>query len=237
MQATEKYLKRFADIKDEKRRTYAAMMSRHGRRHRPRCWPSCGDGGLEENTLIFFVSDNGGPTRSNGSSNGPLRGVKGRRWRAASACRSWCSGRASCRPARSYDQPVIQLDILPTALAAAGVDGRRPMEARRRQPAAVPRGQEGRGAARRPVLAVRRADGHPQGDWKLVAGARVPNGKKLFNLADDIGEKNDLSAAEPGRSRRCRPRGTTGTAATSRRRGRLPVRRNSLPRSPLAALA
>ncbi|TAD85776.1 MAG: N-acetylgalactosamine 6-sulfate sulfatase, partial [Bacteroidetes bacterium] len=75
MQATQKYLARFAHIADEKRRTYAAMVS------------AVDDGvanllqtlkalKLEENTLIFFLSDNGGPTKDNASSNKPLRGFK-----------------------------------------------------------------------------------------------------------------------------------------------------------------
>ncbi len=32
---------------------------------------------LEEETVIFFLSDNGGPTRELTSSNAPLRGEKG----------------------------------------------------------------------------------------------------------------------------------------------------------------
>ena len=74
--ATEKYLRRFPGIKNPKRRTYAAMVS------------AVDDGvgrvlaelrkqGLETNTLVFFLSDNGGPTTDNASNNNPLRGDKG----------------------------------------------------------------------------------------------------------------------------------------------------------------
>jgi arylsulfatase A-like enzyme len=72
LQATDKYLKRFEQIKDPKRRVYAAMVSAVDEgvgkvlaaleRHQ-----------LEENTLIFFLSDNGGPYKVNGSQNTPLR--------------------------------------------------------------------------------------------------------------------------------------------------------------------
>ena len=76
LQATPKYLSRFPNIRDEKRLPFAAMLS------------AMDDGvgsvlakirelGLEDNTLIFFFSDNGGPTRQTTSNNGPLRGFKG----------------------------------------------------------------------------------------------------------------------------------------------------------------
>lgn len=75
MHATEKYLSRFPDIQDRKRKTYAAMVS------------AVDDGiGLIletlkknviiENTIIVFLSDNGG-AHNNASQNTPLRGTKG----------------------------------------------------------------------------------------------------------------------------------------------------------------
>lgn len=75
MHATEKYLSRFPEIQDKKRKTYAAMVS------------AVDDGvgnvlralknyGIEENTLIVFLSDNGG-AHNNASSNAPLSGLKG----------------------------------------------------------------------------------------------------------------------------------------------------------------
>ncbi|MDG1930416.1 MAG: sulfatase-like hydrolase/transferase [Flavobacteriaceae bacterium] len=75
MHATEKYLSRFPHIKDTKRKTYAAMVS------------AVDDGiglvlealkenGQIENTIIVFLSDNGG-AHNNASQNTPLRGTKG----------------------------------------------------------------------------------------------------------------------------------------------------------------
>jgi len=76
LQAPAKYLDRFAQIQDTRRRTFAAMLS------------ALDDGvgavraalreaGVEKDTLLFFFSDNGGPTLSTTSRNGPLRGYKG----------------------------------------------------------------------------------------------------------------------------------------------------------------
>src|SRR5688572_15673401 len=75
MEAADKYLQRFAGIQDPKRRTYAGMLAALD--------DAVGRGlaklkelGLEENTLVFFLSDNGGPTAVNASDNRPLNGVK-----------------------------------------------------------------------------------------------------------------------------------------------------------------
>jgi arylsulfatase A-like enzyme len=76
MEATDKYLDRFSGIESKRWRTYAAMVS------------AVDDGvgriidqlealNLEENTLVVFLSDNGGPEHVNAFDNGPLRSKKG----------------------------------------------------------------------------------------------------------------------------------------------------------------
>ena len=69
-------MKKFVHIEDVHRRIFAAMLSNMD--------DSVGavmaqlrTSGLEENTIVFFLSDNGGPTRELTSSNLPLRGSKG----------------------------------------------------------------------------------------------------------------------------------------------------------------
>ena len=86
LQATEKYLSRFDHIKDKKRKTYAAMVS------------AVDDGvgmvlskleelNLDENTIVIFLSDNGGPEHKNASDNGILRGKKEIFLKAEFVCR------------------------------------------------------------------------------------------------------------------------------------------------------
>jgi arylsulfatase A-like enzyme len=75
LQATEKYLSRFPDIKDKRRRTYAAMVSAVDDGV-GRVLESLEEGGIDGNTIVVFLSDNGGAS-NNGSDNGPLRGMKG----------------------------------------------------------------------------------------------------------------------------------------------------------------
>ena len=125
MHAPEKYLARFNGIADEQRRTYAAMMS------------AMDDGigrtlaalraeGLEENTLVFFFSDNGGPTMPgttiNGATNTPLRGSKRQTWEGGIRVPFMIRWKGRLPEGKIDSRPMIQLDVLPTALAAAGVE-------------------------------------------------------------------------------------------------------------------
>ena len=99
LEATDKYMARFADIKDDKRRHFAAMQSAMD--------DAVGSVlakiralGLEDNTLIVFFSDNGGPTVQTTSGNGPADS-RLRPGKAEFACPSWSNGKAAFRPARS----------------------------------------------------------------------------------------------------------------------------------------
>ena len=79
MDATEDRRARFATEKDEKRRTYDAMMLAMDEAI-GKVRKKLAETGLEQNTLVTFISDNGGPTMPgttmNGSVNTPLRGSK-----------------------------------------------------------------------------------------------------------------------------------------------------------------
>jgi arylsulfatase A-like enzyme len=184
MQATEAYLARFPDIKDEKRRTYAAMVS------------AVDDGvgrvlakleelGLDDNTLIFFLSDNGGSPK-NASLNTPLRGHKSDVWeggyRVPFALR-W-SGRLEAGAV--YERPVSSLDILGTIAGITGVaiSAERPLDGVNLIPFLE---EEMQWDQQR--YAVRK------GDHKLVIPAKGGE-PQLFNLADDIAEKRNIIRSE-----------------------------------------
>ena len=93
-----------------------------------RCWPSLQEKKLDDNTLVFFISDNGGPTLPrttvNGSHNNPLRGSKRTTLEGGIRVPFLVKWPGQLPAGKVYEQPVIQLDILPTALAAAGIDVR-----------------------------------------------------------------------------------------------------------------
>ena len=163
LQAPKKYLDRFPNIEDEKRQTFAAMMSAHGRRRRQGAGegPRDGPGGEHADLLPHRQRR---PDAADDVEQRPAPRLQGDdAAKAASACRSACSGRARSRPARTYDHPIIQLDILPTALAAAGgkVDPAWKLDGVDLLPYLT--GKNDGPAARDAVLAVRRAVGDPQG--------------------------------------------------------------------------
>jgi len=195
LQATEKYLSRFQSIQDPKRRTYAAMLSAMDdavgqvlarlRQYK-----------LEENTLVVFISDNGGPTPATTSRNDPLRGYKGQLLEGGIRVPFLIQWKGHLPAGKIYRDPVIALDILPTAVAAAGgtvspeeVDGVNliPHLTGRasRPPHDVVFWRFG------PQAAVRK------GEWKAIRlGGET---WQLYNLAEDIGESRDLAAANPGK--------------------------------------
>ena len=136
LQAPQKYLDRFSGINDEKRRTFAAMMSAMDDAV-GRILAKVRELGQEENTLIWFFSDNGGPTRNTTSSNGPLRGFKATTWEGGVRIPFCVQWKGKLPAGKTYEPPIIQLDILPTCLAAAGakvVNGSFMTSALRRKP-------------------------------------------------------------------------------------------------------
>jgi arylsulfatase A-like enzyme len=119
LQATEKYLSRYEHIKDKKRRTYAAMVSavddgvglilEELRRH-----------GIEENTLIVFLSDNGGDERK-GSNNGILNKGKGSLYEGGIRVPFAMQWKGKIPSGIKFDHPIISLDIFATAVELANV--------------------------------------------------------------------------------------------------------------------
>src|SRR5688572_28548236 len=108
MQATEKYLSRFPSL-SEPRRTYAAMLSAMDE-NIGRTLGALRANGLEENTLVFFFSDNGGPTivgGVNGSRNDPLRGSKRQTWEGGIRVPFIVSWKGRIAPGRTDSRPII----------------------------------------------------------------------------------------------------------------------------------
>ena len=163
--------------------------------------------GLAENTAVFFTSDNGGLSTSEGSptSNLPLRGGKG--WLYEGGIREpylirW-PGVTS--PGATCDVPVISTDFYPTILSIAGLPPEPKQHRDGRSLVPLLEGQKNlvREALYWHYPHYGNQGGFPggairMGDWKLLE--RFEDGRvHLFNLAEDIGEKNDLAEKYPQR--------------------------------------
>jgi arylsulfatase A-like enzyme len=192
MQATQKYLDRFPNLKGD-RRTYAAMESAMDDAVGA-VLAKLRELKLEDNTLIFFVSDNGGPTWQTTSRNDPLSGSKKDLLEGGIREPFMVQWKARVPAGKVDDRPVITLDIMATALAAAGVAGDAKLDGVNLLPYLT---GEKTGLPHEALFwrygeqrAVR------MGDWKLLQRGRKT---KLYNLAKDIGEKHDRSDQEPGK--------------------------------------
>jgi arylsulfatase A-like enzyme len=198
MQGAKKYMDRFAHIEDIHRRVFAAMLANLD--------DSIGTvlaklraEGLDERTLIFFISDNGGPTAELTSSNRPLRGGKGDLYEGGIRVPFIVRWKGKLPSGRVYSQPVITTDVFATACAAAGVTlpNDRTMDGvnllphlsgeNRQTPHEVMYWRMDQKAALR------------SGNWKIVRqpprGAAQVNWQ-LYNLANDISETSDLAERE-----------------------------------------
>jgi arylsulfatase A-like enzyme len=163
---------------------------------------------LTDNTLVFFVNDNGGVS---GHDNTPLRGFKGSTWEGGMRVPFAIQWPAVLPKGKVLDAPVISLDILPTAMAAAGVTDLpgNPLDGVNLLPYMLGETSE------RPHQSLYWKNGTKwavrDGDLKAVCGnseSKIGKGKKakngntsgeisLFDLAKDERESNNLAASQP----------------------------------------
>ena len=150
--------------------------------------------GVWENTLLFFLTDNGG-SKAMSAVNTPLRGAKQQNYEGGIRTPFVVSWPAGFKGGRTIDTPVTALDILPTVLEAARLPlpTDKPLDGKSLLPllsGKTPKHidtfywSEGGAAG---GFAVR------AGDWKLVQ-QRGQSKVELFNLAKDPAETTDLAS-------------------------------------------
>jgi arylsulfatase A-like enzyme len=190
----------FAKIADEKRRKNATMISLLDESV-GRILKALRDSGQEERTLIVFHSDNGAPLGS-GSNNAPLRGYKSTLREGGLRIPFAMQWKGVLPAGRVEDAPVITLDLLPTALAAANI--KTPADAKFDGANLLPYLTGKVAAPPQRNLFWRYGDQYAirQGDWKLVHSmdqvTKPPVLKTgLYNVASDAGEEHDHSAEYP----------------------------------------
>lgn len=202
-EAPQKYQDRFPDVADPKRKLMLAMLSAEDDGV-GRVLAALREANLDENTLVIFFSDNGGPTHGNGSRNAPFRGFKGQVWEGGIRIPFMIRWTGHIAAGQVLDTPIISLDLFPTALAAAGIEvpGDLHLDGVNLLPWLA-------GASRndpphdvlywrfKPAWAIR------DGEWKLERPVGEDTAQ-LFNLAQDPGEQHDLIAEQPEIAKRLR---------------------------------
>jgi arylsulfatase A-like enzyme len=157
--------------------------------------------GLEEDTIVFFSSDNG-PHREGGHdpdffhSRGPLRGIKRDLYEGGIRVPMLARWPARIRPAQVSDQPWAFWDFLPTAAEFAAVPSPSGIDGISMVPALTGGAQK----PHDPFYWEFHERGFSQGvrisDWKGVRSGR--KGKlELYDLSKDLGERDDIAAAHP----------------------------------------
>lgn len=189
MQGMDSYMSKFAHITDIHRRIFAAMLA-HLDDGIGSVIAQLRESGLEDNTLIVFLSDNGGPTKELTSSNAPLRGGKGTLWEGGIRVPFIMSWKGHLPTGRTMNVPVISMDATATALELAGSPTDSDLDGMSLMPLLTGKGKE----APHETLywRVGRKNALRHGDWKLI---RDGDAWHLYNVATDPGETQDVAVS------------------------------------------
>jgi arylsulfatase A-like enzyme len=150
---------------------------------------------LDDHTMIIFMSDNGGATYTRATDNAPLRGGKCTHFEGGLMVPFFIRYPSEINNSQVYSKPISSLDIFSTIAAISNTT--------------LPADRPYDGVNLIPYLKNDTSTPHEifywrsgyskaicKGDWKLYVNEK--NKKTyLFNLANDIEEKNDLSSAQP----------------------------------------
>lgn len=196
MQAKNEVLNEFSDIKDIQRRIFAGMLTSMDRGI-GKIIQKLKDTGLEDNTIIIFLSDNGGPTLELTSSNLPLRGGKGQMYEGGIRIPFMMQWNGKIPAGMVYNKPVISLDILPTVAVAASAEVPKEIDGVDLMPYLI-----GNKSNQPHESLYWRQNGKTalrMGNWKIVNHAfnKANSGWQLYNLEDDLDEVNDLKKKFP----------------------------------------
>ncbi len=201
LQAKDAWLTKVAHIKNASRRTYAAMI----------CALDAAVGQVveileatqqRENTVIFFISDNGGVDLSlqssgNFTDNSPLHGAKGGLYEGGIRVPFLVNWPARLKPG-VYAQPVIALDFLATTVALAGgeLPQDRPMDGVNLIPYLT---SEKSGSPHEQLFwrtgGFKGSHASRQGQWKFVQ--RAGGEPEVYDLAADVGESKNVAKDKP----------------------------------------
>ncbi len=195
LQAPAEYYNQFAHIEDPAKRTYYAMIMALDDAV-GKITKKVKDLGLEENTMIVFISDNGGATYTHTTENLPLKGGKFTNFEGGLNIPFMLKWKGKIPANTVYKKPVITMDIFATIAELAGVK--------------LPEDREYDGINLLPYLTVKKEETPHQtlfwrsgynkavrkGNWKLIIDTEN-NKTILYDISEDKNEKKNLSGQNP----------------------------------------
>jgi arylsulfatase A-like enzyme len=197
LEATENYLSRYTNIEDMKRRTYAAMVS------------AVDDGvgrildklealEIDDNTIVVFLSDNGGPETKNASDNGELRAGKGSVYEGGYRVPFAIKWANTLPKGKIYEHPVSALDIFATisGLSGSPVNTDKPLDGVNLVPFLTGENKE----IPHESIYLRKYDDRKfavrYGDYKLVTHENASI-QELYDLKNNISESKNIASQYP----------------------------------------
>jgi arylsulfatase A-like enzyme len=194
-QALRKYYDQFPHVQDRNKRVYYAMIAALDDAV-GQIMQTLRDAGLEDNTMVWFLSDNGGATYTRATDNYPLKGGKFTNFEGGLNVPFMLQWKGKIAAGTQYREPVVSMDIFQTTVEMAGV--------------ALPQDRKYDGVNLMPYL---RGDtvNHPhkalfwrsnytwavrQGPWKLIVD-QLSGHHVLYNLDQDKVEQHNLYAQSP----------------------------------------
>ena len=169
--------------------------------------------GMMNNTLIIYSTDNGGPSWNDLSSNGSLRGGKSDIYEGGFRIGAFAVWPGRIPAGIRIQEPLHVVDWFPTLCKLAGASVAQPLP-----PDGLdiwPVLSQGAKSPHEAILLMGCRAGQSairMGDWKLLVNPKEfkrdvqCSPVELYNLAEDIGEKTNLAAAQPERVKQMRAR-------------------------------
>ena len=202
LQAKAEDMEVFSNIKDKSRRTYAGMVYAVDRGV-GKIVKTLKETGQLENTMIVFLSDNGG-NFDHGANNYPLKGTKGDAWEGGYRVPMFVHWPNKIEAGKKFDHPVSALDFYPTfaGIAKSKIPANKKLSGKDIL-ASVAKNEDAHKDEMIYCLRYRHGFsdvGARQGDWKITRVGNEP--WRLTNITQDIGEKKNMSGRHPERLRK-----------------------------------
>jgi arylsulfatase A-like enzyme len=194
-QAPQEYYDRFPHVADNNKRVYYAMIAALddaiGAIHE-----KIRQLGLEESTMIWFLSDNGGATYTGATDNGPLKGGKITHFEGGINVPFAVKWKGHIPAGMTYSPAVMALDIFPTSVSGGNIELQEDMNLDGQNLLPYLTGENKSVPHERLYWRADHIQVIQTNKWKLILSTR-DNWLYLYNLEKDLSESIDLQHERP----------------------------------------